>query len=70
MVCHKKFIIWIKFFCHHQKFYLFKNTFKEALRYLFNVVKTVFYLKPNFNLKVDHETCNLKNLEEILKTWK
>ena len=52
--------------------FLLIKTVKEALRYLFNVIilfDTVFYLKLNFKLKIDPKRHNLKNLEEILKTW-
>ena len=61
----------MKNFCHHQKFFLLKNTFEVALQYLFNVLvllNTVFYLKLKFKLKVDSKTSTFKNLEEILKT--
>ena len=56
------------FFCHHQFFF---NTFKEALRYLFNVVilfNTVFYLKLDFKFKIDPKMYNFRILEEILKS--
>ena len=46
------------------------KTFKEALRYLFNVAilfNTVFYHKLNFRLKVDLKTCSFKDLEKFLK---
>ena len=63
-----------KFFCHHQKIFLLKNTLKVALQqYLFSVFilfKVVSYFKPNFKLKVDLKMCTYKNLEEIWKTWK
>ena len=60
-ILQKKSFELIKSFCHHQKFFLFKNTFKEALRYVFNVVillRTVFKLKLNLKLKIDPKMCN------------
>ena len=54
-------------------FFLLKNTFKEALRYLFNVVilyNTVFYISFGFKLKIDPKTSNFKKLKEIIKTWR
>ena len=54
--------------CHHQKFFNFKNIFKGALQYLFNVFlpfNIVYFLKLNFKLKIDPKMCNFKNLEEI-----
>ena len=44
-----------KKFLSSSKFFLFENTFKVALQYLFNVFmvfNTVFYLKLNFKLIV------------------
>ena len=60
-----------KIFCYYQKKIYVKNTCKEALLYLFNVVilfNQVFYPKLSFKLKVDPKTYNFKNQEEILKT--
>ena len=51
----------------------FLNTFGVTLQYLFYVYilfYTIFYLKRNFNLKIDPKMCTFKNLEEILKTLK
>ena len=50
-------------------FFLLKSTLKGALRYLFNVI-ILLNLKINFRPKVDPKTFNLKNLKEVLKTWK
>ena len=53
----------MKFFVIIKKIFLLKNTFKEALRYLFKVVilfKTVFYLKLKFKLKIYPKMCYLK----------
>ena len=47
---------------------MFKNIFKVALLFLFNLVillNTVFNLKLNFKLKVDPKTFTFKNLEVI-----
>ena len=47
--------------------------FQEALRYLFNVLilfKTGFYLQISLKIKIDTKTCNFKNMQEILKTWR
>ena len=49
-----------------------KNTFKEALRYLVNILilfNRVFYLKLNYMLKIDPKTCNFKTLKEVLKNF-
>ena len=57
-------------FCNHQGFFI-KTTFKESSRSLLNVVvlfNIVIYLKLNLKLKIDLRACNLKNLEEILKS--
>ena len=51
---------------------IFKNPFKEVLRYIFSIVmlfNTVFYLKLSFKLEIDPKTCNFKKMEDILKTW-
>ena len=53
---------------YHRKYFELKNTFKEAIRYLSNVVtlfNKVFYLKLNFKLKIDPKMCNFENLEKI-----
>ena len=34
---HKKSIIQIRFYCHHQEFFLLKNIFKGTLQYVFNI---------------------------------
>ena len=55
------------------KNFLLKNIYKVALQHLFNffvLFNTIFYLELNFKLKIDPKTCNLKNLEEILKIWR
>ena len=47
--------------------FLLKKTFKEALRYLFNVVivhNTVFDLKLDFKLKINPKMCSLKTEEK------
>ena len=52
---------------------LYKKTFKESLRYLFNVlilINTVFYLKLEFKLKIDQCKITFKNLQEIKKSRK
>ena len=57
-----------KKFCHHQTFFLLKNTFEVALQYLLNVYilfDTVTFLK--FKLKLDSKIGTCKNLEETLK---
>ena len=68
-ISHKKYIVQIKVYCHNQNFFLLsKNTFKEDVRYLFNVVillNTVFNLKLNFELKINLQKCNLKSLDKI-----
>ena len=54
-------------------FFFFKNTFKVALQYLFNVFipfNVVFNPKLNFKLKIDPKMRTFKKLEEIFKTWK
>ena len=55
------------------KSFLLKNISEVALQYLFNVFilyNIISYLKLNFKLKIDLKMCILKNLEEILKTWR
>ena len=55
-----------KNFLSSSKIFLSKNTFKEAITYLFNVVilfNTVFYLKLNFKHKIYPKMC-------YFKTWK
>ena len=64
-----KISVW-QFFCHDQNI---KNTFKEALRYLFNVIillNTFCYLKPNFKLKIDSKRWNFKNWKKFEKSEK
>ena len=59
------------FFLLTSKVFLFKNTLKVALQYLFNVFilfKTVSYFKFNYKLKLDPKVFTFKNLEEIWKT--
>ena len=54
--------------CHHQKKIIIKTFKVVASQYLFNIVilvNTVFYLKLNFNLKIDPKTCTFKNMEKI-----
>ena len=65
----KKSIVLIKCFCLHLNFIL-KNTLKEALRFLFNLVIlfSTFFLNLDFKLKIDLKACNFKNLDKILKT--
>ena len=58
----------MKLFCHHQHF-LLKNTFKEALHYLFNVF-ILFNTVSNLKLKIDPKMCTFRNMEKILKTWR
>ena len=56
-----------KFFCHHQNFF-FLNTFKVALKFLYNVFilfNVVFNLKLNYKLKTDPKMRTFKNLGEI-----
>ena len=51
--------MYINFLFHHQ-FFLFNNTFKVALQYLFNVfilINTVCYLKLKSKLKIDQKVC-------------
>ena len=53
--------------------FLFENTFKVALQYLFNVfilLNIVSYLKLNFKLEIDPKMCIFKNLEEVFKVLK
>ena len=60
----------IKIFCHRQKFFLLKNTFKVTLQYLFNafiLFNTVSLVEINLKLKIDPKMCTFKNLEENLK---
>ena len=71
-IWHKKYIIKIGFFCHHQKIFLLKNLFKVILQYLFNVFilfNTVSYIKLNFKQKIDPKMCTFKNLEKNLNKW-
>ena len=54
-------------------FFLLNDTFKLNLQYLFNLFvlfNIVYYIKPNFKLKIDPKMCTFKYLEEIWKTWK
>ena len=74
---HVKFVMAQKIYCIEKKSVIIHiflvKTFKEALRYLFNVAilfNTVFYHKLNFKLKVDLKTCSFKDLENFLKTWR
>ena len=69
----QKFYYINKNFCHHQKNFLFKNTFKVTLQYLFDIFilfNTVSYIKLNIKLKIDPKMCTFKTLEKIWKTLK
>ena len=55
---HRKLILKINFFCHHQSFFTYKNIFK-VLQYLFNL----FMLFNSKLLKIDQKCV-------LLKTWK
>ena len=52
--------------CLSSFFYLFKNTFKVDLHYIFYILlTTVFNLKIKLKFKLDANMCSLKNLKEI-----
>ena len=62
-----------KTFCHHQKFFLLKNTFKVALQYLFNVIillNIVFNRKLNFKQKIDPKMRTFKKPGRYLENLK
>ena len=54
-------------------FLIVKCTLEVALQYLFKAIKllkTIFYLKLHFTVKVDPKRCTFENLEQIQKTLK
>ena len=60
----------MKVFCHHQKFFLLKTTFKLSFEFLFNVfilINTFSYLKINLKLIIDSKMRTFKNLEKLVK---